>query len=305
MRRKPKRRRQRSGPERLRPAIILAWADAFFERRQRWPDRLAGSIPESLRSTWRQVDNALIYGFRGLRGGSTLAQFLTEHRGVRNRQALPHLSERQILAWADRFEKSTGRWPRERGDGAIPGTDGETWRNVGAALREGGRGLPGGSSLQQLLESRRGVRNQGNLGTLTTQQVLRWADEFHARRKRWPSATVRTVIPNSRGETWRSIDNAMKRSARGFTSPTSLAEFLADHRGYRHVRNAPPLTIKQILAWADAYRASQGRWPAVLSGPISGTQDTWARINDALRHGFRELPGGSSLLKLIKRRRRT
>jgi hypothetical protein len=33
----------------------------------------------------------------------------------------------------------------------------------------------------------------------------------------------------------------------------------------------PPLTIDQILAWADDWFASHGRWPNVNSGFIPGT----------------------------------
>ena len=40
--------------------------------------------------------------------------------------------------------------------GPIPEVPGEQWRNVDAALREGFRGLPGGSSLTQLLTEGRG-----------------------------------------------------------------------------------------------------------------------------------------------------
>jgi hypothetical protein len=43
------------------------------------------------------VDNALIYGHRNLPGGSSLAQLLARHRGVRNKRRLPILTEKVIL----------------------------------------------------------------------------------------------------------------------------------------------------------------------------------------------------------------
>ncbi len=51
-----------------------------------------------------------------------------------------------------------------------------------------------------------------------------------------------------------------------------------------------PLSIDQILAWADDWLASHGRWPNINSGHIPGAiDDTWARIDDALRQGYRGL----------------
>jgi hypothetical protein len=44
----------------------------------------------------------------------------------------------------------------------VPGTHGEVWGNVNAALREGIRGLAGGDTLAQLLARRLGVRNVAN-----------------------------------------------------------------------------------------------------------------------------------------------
>jgi hypothetical protein len=50
------------------------------------------------------------------------------------------------------------------------------------------------------------------------------------------------------------------------------------------------LTASQILKWADAYKASTGRWPKGKSlDPIDGTADTWATVAAALRGGKRGL----------------
>jgi hypothetical protein len=62
----------------------------------------------------------------------------------------------------------------------------------------------------------------------------------------------------------------------------------------------PPLTVGQILAWADAHKARTGRWPAAASGPIPGAPgETWVKINAALYVGRRGLPRGSSLSRLL------
>jgi hypothetical protein len=67
-----------------------------------------------------------------------------------------------------------------------------------------------------------------------------------------------------------------------------------------------PLSIEEILLWADEWFAAHGEWPNINSGEIPGTlDDTWARIDDSLRNGHRELPkkSGLSLARLLEKRR--
>src|SRR5262249_58060632 len=93
---------------------------------------------------------ALRQGLRGLLGDSSLAQLLAARRGVRNVQALPPLTEGQIVAWALAHHDRTGGWPYED-SGPVAEAPGETWKNLDAALRQGLRGLPGDSSLARLI----------------------------------------------------------------------------------------------------------------------------------------------------------
>jgi hypothetical protein len=69
-------------------------------------------------------------------------------------------------------------------------------------------------------------------------------------------------------------------------------------------RHKPPLTVEQILAWADAHKARTGRWPAATSGPIpEAPGEVWGNIESALSGGYRGLPRGDSLAKLLNRHR--
>jgi hypothetical protein len=54
-----------------------------------------------------------------------------------------------VLGWARAHCRRTGRWPTRR-SGPVADAPGETWEEVHAALLEGLRGLPGGTSLAQL-----------------------------------------------------------------------------------------------------------------------------------------------------------
>jgi hypothetical protein len=65
----------------------------------------------------------------------------------------------------------------------------------------------------------------------------------------------------------------------------------------------PRLTIKQILAWADAHKAATGHWPNQNSGQVTGTDEMWGAISGSLHAGVRGLAGGSSLAKLLAERR--
>ena len=49
----------------------------------------------------------------------------------------------------------------------------------------------------------------------------------------------------------------------------------------------PRLTIKQILAWADAHHKRTGCWPTSRSGSIHGTKDeNWNAVNHAAVRGI-------------------
>jgi hypothetical protein len=282
---------------------ILAWADAHYARTGEWPTADSGLIPGTPRDTWACVDQALRLGLRSLTGGSSLAQLLAEHRGVRNRKGLPPYTVEQILAWADAHYERSGRWPTSS-SGPIPDTNGETWLAVDMALRKGLRRLPGGSSLYRLLAEKRGVRRPAvDRPRLYLKDILAWIDAFHARTGQWPTAES-GPIPEAPGDTWQRVDRALRRGLRGLPGGSSLARLLAAERGVRNPQGLPPYRIKQILAWADAHYERTGRWPTSDSGAIAEAPgETWANVDNALRNGLRHLPGGSSLAELLAEHR--
>jgi hypothetical protein len=68
------------------------------------------------------------------------------------------------------------------------------------------------------------------------------------------------------------------------------------------VPNKPPLTVTRTLAWADAHRGLTGGWPGKKSGPVIGEPgETWHKVDLALWQGNRGLPGGDSLVQLLRR----
>jgi hypothetical protein len=89
---------------------------------------------------------------------------------------------------------------------------------------------------------------------------------------------------------------------RGPRGGSSLARLLARHRGVRNRANLPRLTVRQILAWADAHHGRTAQWPGVRAGLIAGAGgETWTAVAVALHLGRRGLPGGDSLSRLLRR----
>jgi hypothetical protein len=62
--------------------------------------------------------------------------------------------------------------------------------------------------------------------------------------------------------------------------------------------------MKAILSWADAHFARTGQWPTEASGSVTDEHDeSWDNVSQALREGYRGLPGSSSLARLLEERR--
>src|SRR5579862_3565481 len=120
------------------------------------------------------------------------------------------------------------------------------------------RSLPRRGSLVQLLMAERGVRSNRFPPRLTVALILKWADDHMRRTGAWPSSvsgSVHGVI----GECWRNINRALTAGNRGLPGGSSVAQLLSVHRSKRNRKRLPPLTIKQILSWADAHRTATGR----------------------------------------------
>jgi len=210
---------------------------------------------------------------------------------------------KQILAWADAHHQQVGSWPTMR-SGPVPGVKDETWKAIDSALRDGLRGMVRGSSLARLLAAKRGVRNRLGAPALTRALILRWAEAYHRTLDKWPSSNS-GPIASAAGETWKGVDLALRHGYRGLPRGPSLAKLLADERKVRNRTNLPHLTPRQILAWADDYYRRVGDYPTATSGPIDGALgETWGSVNLALRYGYRGLPGGSSLSRLLRQKGR-
>lgn len=214
---------------------------------------------------------------------------------MRNLAARPRLTQKQILSWADAYRARTGVWPRAN-DEPVAESAGDTWHTIQQALNHGLRGLRAGNSLFKVLARHRRVTRHVRRPPLTEQQILVWADAFHRRTQKWPR-NHSGMIPETRGESWRKIDKALRCGERGLPGGNTLAKLIARHRGLRYHLALPPLTDEKILRWARAYRRRRGRWPNRDSGPIPNSNgETWGGVGRSLRLGRRGLKRRISLL---------
>jgi hypothetical protein len=296
--------------QRLRSAVprplteeqILAWADAHYGRTGDWPGQYSGFVHDAPDEKWANINAALGIGLRGLSGGSSLAKLFAEKRGARNPLDLMPLTEAQILAWADEFHNCNGEWPN-RSSGPVDSAPGETWNGIDQVLFTGRRGLVGGSSLAKLLAEHRDVRNIQDLPPLSIEQVLVGADEHYQQTGKWPT-TISGPVAGASGETWMGINRTLQKGRRGLPTNYSLAKLLRDHRDKRHHLELTPLTVEQVLDWADSYHQRTGHWPNRKSGSVCESPgETWGGIDGALNIGNRSFPGRSSLARLLAEHR--
>jgi hypothetical protein len=204
---------------------ILRWADAHHKRTGEWPTQDSGPIVDAPAESWAAVDSALNRGSRGLRGESSLAQLLAAHRGRQHYHDRPPLSGKKILAWAEAHFEATGQWPTVK-SGPVHDAPEENWSAIDAALRVGSRGLPGDSSLRYLLAKKKGVRNPSDLPPLTAGQIMEWAAMHQKRTGHWPKYQS-GPIDDAPGETWASVDHALRYGTRTLQAGQSLAKLLA------------------------------------------------------------------------------
>ena len=248
------------------------------------------------------LDKALREGRRGLPGGTTLARVLAEHRQAPNIYTEPPLAAGQILAWAEAHRAATGRWPSSA-SGPVLHAEGEHWGSIDTALREGYRGLPGGQSLGRLIRGHGGQHAYRTRPELTVEQVLAWADAHREATGEWPgedSGPVRSAP----GETWKPISGALLQGRRGLPGGSSLARLLAEHRGARNPSGPPSTddtTGSRLGRRSSRSNRPLAKWP---SGPVAeGSSETWVVVDKALRSGYRGLPGGASLARLLTKHR--
>ena len=162
---------------------------------------------------------------------------------------------------------------------------------------------PGGSSLLKFLASRRGECAQRGEHVATAFEVSQipppCKGRMLIRALAWALADGDFLVKflEAPNRTWSKVQSALAHGSRGLPDGSSLARLLAVHRGVRNRTNIPPLSVEQVLSWADAFHRRTGRWPSHTSGPIpEAPGETWLGVHSSLVRGKAAVcSGGSSL----------
>jgi hypothetical protein len=112
------------------------------------------------------------------------------------------------------------------------------------------------TTLPRLLSAYRRRCNQKDC-RFTIEQILEWADQWHARTGEWPIRSSGD-IPGADRLNWDKVDHAFRHGRGSLAAGSSLSRLLAVERGVFNRLDQPPLTESQILAWADEHH---GRFP--------------------------------------------
>ena len=139
------------------------------------------------------------------------------------------LTREIIFLWAEMHFERTGEWP-QRNSGPVADCPGDWWNLIDTALVKGHRGLPGGESLAELINESRTVLQRANVMELTEEQVLSWADDWHARTGAWPDRKSTEVAATNTNMTWATINAALLYGSHGLTGGTDLRTLIKERR---------------------------------------------------------------------------
>lgn len=211
----------------LSEEYICDRAMIFFLKNEKWPKSESG-LDEGgyCGDTWRAYSNGLSLGLRGLPGGSSLAKLLSSRFGVRNCKSRPRLSKSGILELASYHRSIFNAWPNIASGEVKGGGQGDTWKIYDHCLREGQRGLPGGSSLAEILSEAYGAPLKINKKQTSEAEIVCLAKNHFTSNGYWPNKQSGPVHDGHPGDTWRNYDYSLREGLRGLPGGSSLAKLL-------------------------------------------------------------------------------
>jgi hypothetical protein len=295
----------------LTKEIIINWVRSYIDKHKRKPYKSDGIVEfaegEFKGIIWNSINSALNRGNRGLPGNSSLSDLIEENFDIKNPKNAPQLSENSICDLIQTFIDLYERKPQST-DENVPGIEGLSWANIDRRLREGSYGLPGGSSLAQLIRERFSIRDQVIVPTIPLEMIHSWVESYLAEYREKPTAKsgkIKYASGEFQGLSWHSVNQAIKTGKTSLPKGSTLADYIAATFGIKNPKKAVAITKSLVLKWVDQFMQKHERKPTVNDGIIefAGADFpglTWRLLNNYLSKGGRSLQGGSSLSKLIK-----
>lgn len=186
--------------------------------------KVHGGLPGD---TWADYHLWLKFRMKGLTAGMSLPRFLSLNLGAPYKHREDELTEDFICERANDHKTRTGYWPKHTSGKVHGGADGDTWSVYNHSLSRGKRGLPGGSSLADLLDRRFGVTNYHNKPNLSDGLIIRIAASHFMSTNRWPTQHSGPVEGGHPGDTWLGYHRALADGNRSLPGGTTLSKLLA------------------------------------------------------------------------------
>ena len=268
--------------------------------------RVRPEIRQSLRAVFdslleefrnETLTDLAVFGRIRIQAHALTGRSLGEWAG-RLRHARPTTLEiEQVLTLMREHLERAGTIPTRR-SGPIEGLSGWTWVMLDVALRDGRIDGTGKTSLPRLAAEHFDHRNVGELPPLTIDLILDKMRDFQRSHGRFPNCND-GLVEGMSGDTWKNWNASLQKGYRGLRKGSTLARLRKEHLGDRNRSDLSPLSETFIVECMKFYKMRHGRLPTAQSGPVEGMLgETWLNWDFALRDGYRDLPGESSLAML-------
>jgi len=156
------------------------------------------------------------------------------------------LSVKKLIYWVNLFKEKYKRYPSCKSKEVVGAHPRETWKAIGAALKECTRNLANDPEFDKSLNTLGKFLEhyfsdfilRHNRDYMTIKQILKWADDYHINDPdgKWPN-TCSEEIPNT-GENWARVERALREGLRGIkhdpeydNTTNTLGKVLKKYRG--------------------------------------------------------------------------
>lgn len=245
-------------------------------------------LPDGTSAT--ALDLALRIGYRGLKGGSSLLDLVSESLGLRGRGQDIDLNEAKIEVL--NYFKKYGKRPTKRCKNFLL-SDGTSLENLDRFLKKK-KNKENGSSLSEFINNILGVPQKENfdLGEIRT-EIKKY---YNKKSKKPTEHSEDFFLPD--GTTARNLANSFRKGLRGLDGNISFPEFANQVLGLKEKKD---LDVSMIIKELKKYHKKNKKYPNKRDASFFLADGTSATsLDQALRMGFRGLDGGSSLAKLIE-----
>lgn len=268
-------------------------------------DTLAERLTGTRRASGSSVNgNELVGTVRplGLSGAGLPIGLITKLDRALSVTAVTRLSPRQlteplIREWILQEFLTTQEWPSVKGGPVQVDGVADTWNAIRQAMERGGRGLPGGQSLSDLIEEVR--KSIGDPTVLSEATIREWIIKEYEKTKRWPRPSDGQVQAEGINLPWKVVSAYLWVGKRGLPGGRRLGDLIEEVRA--EYGQTTRRTIEDVKEAIYAHHLKYKTWPTRFTDtPVPGGRFTsWHAVNAALILGRHGLPKGGTLARVV------